>query len=132
LHLVKQKDMPKEKWVQIQDFQNEHKDAFIVVADPRSDSVSISFGGLNAFLKFPSGPMDKGVIFNALRKSKFEEAVVPFISGLMEATGMKGNDVPTANLMRSIGGAVKSIGEEREIIKTNQLKSNVKTNRNKK
>ena len=31
---------------------NEHKDLLILFADPKDDAVSVSFGGLNGFVRF--------------------------------------------------------------------------------
>lgn len=103
----------KTDWEKIQDYQNEHKGLLIVVADPVSDSISVSFGGYNAFVRFPMETMDKGVIFNALVESKFEQAIHPFLTGLVEATGMNGKNKASANLLKVIGGAIRSFGIER-------------------
>lgn len=121
-------NMPKEQWSKIQEWQNENKHVLVIIADPKSDSISVSYGGLNAFMKFPMESMEKGVIFNALRKSKFLEAIKPLIAGISEVTGMKGDDISSANFLRSIGGAVKSIGEVREITKINNLIKHEKKN----
>lgn len=118
------KDMTKVDFSKIQEYQNENKNLLIMVADPQSDSISISYGGFNTFVRFPMESMDKGVIFNALRESKFEEAIMPLIVGISEASGIKGTKVAGANLLKVIGGAVKNIGiakekEKRKIISKN-------------
>ncbi len=56
--------MSKINWQKIQDFQNDNQEQLIMVADPREDSISISFGGLNTFIKFPGKDMSSGEVFN--------------------------------------------------------------------
>lgn len=117
--------MDKELWQKIQDFQNENKNFLIMVASPKEDAISISFGGLNAFVRFPGKDMESGVVFNALRSSKFSEAIDPFMAGVIEATGIsdKGDG---GEVLKVLGGAIKNIGEQREVLKTKITKKNVK------
>lgn len=114
----------KKDWNKVQEWVNENKDLLIVIADPRSDSVNISFGGLNAFVRFPMESIDKGVIFNALRASKFNEAIDPLIFGIMDATKMAVKE--GSPLLIEVGSAIKSIGVARENIKNGIIKE--KTN----
>lgn len=118
--------MVKVDFAKIQEFQNENKHLLIMVADPQSDSVSISFGGFNAFVRFPMESMDKGVIFNALRESKFEEAIGPFITGISEGSGISGSSVEGANVLRTFGGAVKNIGSAKEKVKREIISKKLK------
>lgn len=120
------KDMAKVDFAKIQEYQNENKHLLIMVADPQSDSISISFGGFNAFVRFPMESMDKGVVFNALRESKFEEAIGPLITGISEASGIKGTSVEGANILKTIGGAVKNIGSAKEIQKRKFISKKLK------
>ena len=108
-------------WQKIQDWQNENKEQLIMVASPQEDSISISFGGLNTFVKFPSRDMKDGIVFNALRKSKFNEIIDGFMSGLMSATGIsdKGEG---GEILKVLGGSMKKIGEIREEEKKLKLK----------
>lgn len=122
------KDMVKVDFAKIQEYQNENKHLLIMVADPQSDSISISYGGYNAFVKFPMESMDKGVVFNALRESKFEEAISPLITGISEGTGIKGSSLAGANLLKTIGGAVKNIGSAKENEKRKFISKNLKQN----
>lgn len=101
-------------WQKIQDWQNENREQLIMVADPREDSISISFGGLNTFVRFPpSKDMKDGVVFNALRKSKFEQSIDAFMSGLMSATGIS-DKTEGGEILKVLGGSMKKIGEQRE------------------
>lgn len=118
--------MNKEQWQKIQDFQNEHKDVLIMVASPKDDSISVSFGGLNGFVRFPGKDMSQGVVFNALRKSKFDVAIDPFMSGFIEATGISEKD-EGGEVLKVLGGAMRGIGEQRELSKTKLNKKNVKS-----
>lgn len=81
-----------------------------MIADPRTDEISISFGKLNTFVRFPMEDISKGVVFNSLRNSKFNEAIEPFISGIVEATGMDPRKKGVNELLKAVGGAVRSIG----------------------
>lgn len=114
--------MNKELWTKIQDWQNEHKDLLIMVASPREDAISISFGGLGAFVKFPGKDMEKGVVFNALRDSKFKDAIDPFMAGLIEGTGIKETG-DGGEVLKVLGGAMKSIGEARGKLKAKITKN---------
>ncbi len=100
-------------WQQIQEWQNDNKDKLIMVADPRDDSISISFGGLNTFVKFPGKDMEKGVVFNSLRKSKFNETIDILMTGVIQSTGMSDKEEP-GELLKVLGGAVKTFGEVRD------------------
>lgn len=124
-NLIK-KDMVKADFLKIQEYQNENKHLLIMVADPQTDSISISYGGYNAFVRFPMESMDKGVIFNALRESKFEEAIGPFITGLSEASGISGSSIEGANVLKTIGGAIKNIGSAKEIEKRKFISKKLK------
>lgn len=107
------KDMSKSNWQQIQEWQNDNKDKLIMVADPRDDSISISFGGLNTFVKFPGKDMEKGVVFNSLRKSKFNETIDILMTGVIQSTGMSDKE-ESGELLKVLGGAVKTFGEVRD------------------
>lgn len=121
--------MSKTNWVKIQEFQDENKDLFIVVASPQDDGMSISFGGLNSFVKFPGKDMTEGVVFNMLRKSKFKDAVHPFMAGLVSGSGIitgmePGEKVdPGSTVLDVVGGSIQAIAETREITKTNITKN---------
>lgn len=117
--------MTKERWEKIQDIQNEHKDLFFVVASPKTDEIVVSFNGLFGFVKFPHTTMDKGVVFNALRKSKFDQAIDAFMTGLMECTGIEEQNAG-GELLKVIGGGMKSVGMDStrsklEIVKKKKL-----------
>lgn len=102
--------MKKTDWKKLQDFQNENKDLLIMVASPADDAIAVSFGGLNGFVKFPKPEsIDQGVVFNALRESKFKEAIDPFMAGFLKGSGMKmkGSAMQVAHVL---GGSMKSIG----------------------
>lgn len=116
-------------WEKIQEWQNEHPDLLIMVASPREDAMSISFAKLNTFVKFPGADMEKGVIFNALRKSKFEVAIDPFMTGLMTATGLSEKD-EGGEVLKVLGGSMKGIGEQRAVLSASK-KINAKTNKSK-
>lgn len=118
--------MDKTQWQKIQEFQNEHKDLLIMVASPKDDAISVSFGGLNGFVRFPGKDMSQGVVFNALRKSKFDVSIDPFMSGVIEASGIseKGDG---GEVLKVLGGVMKGIGEQRELAKTKLTKKNVKS-----
>ena len=115
----------KEKWAKLQEFQNENKEFLILSANPVDDSILVSFGGLNVFVKFPGKDMEQGVIFNALRKSAFEDSIDAFMSGIMKATGISDKE-DGGEVLKVLGGAIKAIGENREIIK-NKATKNVKS-----
>jgi hypothetical protein len=116
--------MDKKRWQELQEFANKNKDLLVMFASPREDSVFVSFGLTNGFFRFPTGDMKDGVVFNALRKSKFEEAIDPFMAGFMDTTGI--DEKNGVQLIKVMGGAMKGIGEQREIIKDN-IKKNGKT-----
>lgn len=108
-------------WPEIQEWMNANKKLLVMVADPASDSISISFNGLNAFVKFPDGPAQNGIIFNALRASKFKDAIDPMIHGIIKSTGIKDSDKNGAEVLKVIGGAVKGIGEAQKANRDKQL-----------
>ena len=108
---------------EIKEFLHKHKDLLIFVADPKTDWMVTAFGDNFATVQFPFESMDKGIVFNALRKSKFNEAIDPFMVGLEEATGIKVED--NQQLAHIVGGSIRAIGEAR-------LKSKKKTNGKKK
>lgn len=103
-------------WQKFQDFQNENKDLLIMIASPKEDGISVSFGGLNTFVKFPGVDMEKGVVFNALRASKFNEAIDAFMTGFIESTGISEKD-DGGEVLKVLGGSMKVIGEKR-VLKT--------------
>lgn len=102
--------MSKIDWTKIQEWQNDNKDLLIMVASPQEDSIGISFGGLNTFVKFPMKTMDDGVVFNALRQSRFDEAITPFIEGVVKSTGITPSNKGGNELLKVLGGAIQSIG----------------------
>lgn len=111
-------------WLKIQEYANsENKNLFFLCADPHSDEIFISFNGNHSFVKFPSVEMDKGVVFNALRKSKFEEAIGPFMTGIVEATGISPGNKEGNEFLKVIGGAVKALG-----VDSSQIKSKITKN----
>lgn len=113
--------MSKVNWKKVQEWQDENKDLLVMVASPREDGISISFGGLNTFVKFPGKDMEKGVVFNALRKSKFNESIDAFMTGIISATGISERD-EGGEVLKVLGGAVKAIGETREKSKLSNKK----------
>lgn len=121
--------MSKVDWSKLAEFQDANKDLLIMIASPREDSISISFGGLNGFVRFPPGEMDKGIVFNALRESKFNDAIDPFINGVMEATGIKETG-PGGELLKVLGGGIRSIGKGRELQKNKITKKYGAKNKN--
>lgn len=121
--------MDKIQWQKLQDFQNDHKDLLIMIASPKDDAISVSFGGLNTFVKFPGKDMSDGVVFNALRKSKFETAIDPFMSGIITSSGISEKE-QGGEILKVLGGSMKAIGEQRELSKTKLTKKNVKTAKN--
>lgn len=100
-------------WQKLQDFQNENKNLLIMIASPEEDSIAVSFGGLNTFVKFPGKDMEKGVVFNALRESKFDEAIDPFMTGLIESTGIKEKE-SGGEVLKALGGSMLSIGKAKK------------------
>lgn len=119
--------MNKEHWKKLQDFTDENKDMFIVMASPKEDAILITFGGLRAFVKFPGKDMSEGVVFNMLRKSKFGSTVDAFMTGVIDAIGISEKDKHSGEVLKVIGGAAKNIGEQRELLKDKINKKNVKT-----
>lgn len=104
--------MAKLTWQQIQDWMNENKHLLILVADPETDEINVSFNELNAFVRFPMEDKTKGVVFNALRKSKFKEAIDPLMTGIIEATGIDEKDEAHGmQVLHVLGGSIKSFGE---------------------
>lgn len=99
------------KWPELQEFMNKNKHLLIVIADPMTDEMCISFQERNGFVRFPSKDMLDGVIFNALRESKWAEAIDPFIAGVVKCTGMDVSTSKAANeVMSALGGGMKTIG----------------------
>lgn len=106
--------MFKQNWEKLQEFANENKDLLVMFACPQEDAILVSFAGLNGFVKFPKPEsFDKGVVINALRESKFDEAVGPLIAGVVEATGISVENKGGNELLKVLGGAIKSIGIEK-------------------
>lgn len=101
----------KRDWEKLQEFQNEHQDLLIMFACPLEDAISISFAGLNTFVKFPATDMSKGVVFNALRASTFVEGIEPFMEGLVKAGFDPEKDKGINELMKTLGGGIKAISE---------------------
>lgn len=114
-------------WEKIQEQANtEHKDLLTLFADPKSDEILISFAGHNCFVKFPFKDMASGVVFNALRQSKFKEAIDAFMTGVIESTGIDVSNKEGNELLNVVGGSMKSIGLSRSQLKTANKKSNGK------
>lgn len=118
-------NMEKPNWKKLQDFTDENKDLLMMIASPKEDSILITFGGLRAFVRFPGKDMSSGVVFNALRQSKFEKAIIPFTTGVANATGFDGS-IEGSNIVQSFNGGIKAIGEQRELSKGKVTKKNVK------
>lgn len=117
----------KTNWEKLQEFQNEHKDLLIMFASPTDDAISISFGGLNSFVRFPeSESMDKSVVYNAIRESKFNEAIGAFMAGFAEGTGITPDKPDGLQIHHILGGAIKSIGKSKGRIIKNKEKINGK------
>jgi len=113
--------MKKPQWEKLQEFQNDNKDMLIMFASPVDDSISISFGGLNTFVRFPGKDMEKGVVFNALRKSKFLDSIDAFMCGIIESSGISEKE-EGGEVLKVLGGAMKAIGEQRGVLKDNVKK----------
>lgn len=123
--------MTKTNWIKIQDYANtESKELLTLHADPKSDEIFISFNGQNAFVKFPFKDMATGVVFNALRKSKFKEAIDAFMTGVIESTGIDVTNKDGNELLKTLGGGIKALGVEKYNIINDNKKSNGK-NKNK-
>ncbi len=102
--------MPKIDWTKLQEFQDENNGLFIMIADPRSDEVSLSFNKQTAFVRFPFEDMAHGVVFNCLRKSKFSEAIDAFIDSIAAATGIDVTEKSGNDILSLIGGSMRSLG----------------------
>lgn len=118
--------MDKKRWQKLQDFTDENKDLLILFASPKEDSILVTYGGLRGFVKFPGKDMADGVVFNALRKSKFGDAIDPLMTGIIEATGISDKE-EGGEVLKVLGGVVKNIGEHRETLKGKLNKKNAKT-----
>jgi len=92
-----------------------------MVADPNSDSISISYGGLNTFVRFPMQTLVDGVVFNALRESGFKSAIEPFMEGVVKSSGISPKNKGGNELLKVLGGAMKGIG----ISKAKEIRSNL-------
>lgn len=101
--------MPKKE--QIKEFLHQNKDLLIFVADPKTDWMVVAYDDKFATVQFPFDEMENGIVFNALRRSKFNEAIDPFMSGIEKATGITVED--NQQLAHIIGGSIRSIGEAR-------------------
>lgn len=121
--------MSKVDWKKFLEFQDQNKEFLVMIASPREDAISISFGGLNAFVKFPGASMEKGVIFNALRKSKFNESIDILMTGIIKATDIDDKE-EGGEVLKVLGGAIRGIGEQRELQKNDIKKTNVTKNKN--
>ena len=109
--------MTKTDWIKIQDYANtESKSLLTLFADPKSDEIFISFNGQNAFVKFPFKDMASGVVFNALRQSKFKDAIDAFMTGVIESTGINTTNVEGNELLKTLGGGIKALGVEKDKI----------------
>lgn len=97
---------------EIKEFLHKNKDLLIFVADPNSDWMVTAYNDRFAPVQFPFESMDKGIVFNALRKSKFDEAVDPLMTGFEKATGIAIED--NQQLAHIIGGSIRSIGENKQ------------------
>lgn len=102
--------MKKRDWVKLHEFSQDNKDLLIMFACPKEDAILITYGGYNTFVKFPQPEsLDKGIVFNALRSSKFDDAIEPLMEGLVKAgfdlANKGGNE-----LLKTLGGGIKSIG----------------------
>lgn len=97
-------------WAKLQEFQAGNSDLFIIIADPKTDEMSVSFQKRFGFVRFPSIDMMDGVIFNALRESKFREAIDALIAGVSHGTGITEFNKGGNELLKTIGGAVKAVG----------------------
>lgn len=117
-------------WKTIQDFADKHKDMFFMVCSPKEDSILMTFWGLRGFVKFPGKDMSEGIIFNALRKSSFEDAIIPFTEGVASATRFN-ESIEGSNVIKVLNGGIRSIGEQKEIIKNKLIKNHGKTSKNK-
>lgn len=119
--------MAKLTWQQIQDWSNENKHLLIMVADPTTDEINISFNEMNAFVRFPMDKKEHGVIFNSLKKSKFKEAIDPFMTGIIDATGIDEKDEAHGmQVLHVLGGAMRSFGEATPV-KRSKLEVNKKS-----
>ena len=114
----------KTDWAKVQDWMNENKKLLIMACSYEDDAISISFNGLNSFVRFPPGKTEDGIIYNALQKSKFSEAISPLMSGIIKATGIKEKDKNGKQILHVLGGAVQSTGKvEQDKLKTNNAKA---------
>lgn len=108
-------------WAKIQEYQNDNKELMIMVADPQSDSISISFGGFNTFVRFPMKDLADGVVFNALRESSFKGAIEPFMEGVVKSTGITPKNKGGNELLKVLGGAMQGLGAA----KAKEVRSNL-------
>lgn len=116
-------------WSKLQEFQHENPDLLIMIADPKTDEISISFRKQNAFTKFPFTDMSRGVVFNALRKSKFSEAIDAFMVAIIESTGIDVTNKDGNELLKLLGGAMRGlgVGEEASRLQVINKKTNAKS-----
>ena len=119
-------------WAKLQEFQNDHKELLILIADPKTDEISISFNKQFAFVKFPAGDMSKGVVFNALRQSKFAQAIDAFIRGVIESTGIDVTNKSGNELLSLLGGSIKKLGVGEKVGKLEVINKSNKNGKRKK
>lgn len=123
--------MLKDQSDKLKDFLIDNKDLLIIIADPKTDRVMTGFGEIIGLVQFPFEKMEDGIVFNALRQSKFKEAIDPFMAGIEKGTGITVED--NQQLAHIIGGSIKSIGtaraEERSALQEQAVtvKKNVKS-----
>lgn len=98
---------------EIKDFLHSHKDLLIMVADPKTDEIVIAYNDQFAVTQYPFESMDKGIVFNALRESKFDETIDPLMVGIEKATGITVEN--NQQLSHIIGGSIMNIGKKSKL-----------------
>lgn len=90
----------------IQNHIHDNKHLLYIVANPATDEVLVSYQDVSALTRFAQG---MNVILRLLQKSRFEAAVSPFTSSLLQGLATKPED--SVQFIKVANGAIKSIAD---------------------
>lgn len=106
----------------IQKFLHDNKHLLFVIANPATDEIIVSYNDVSARSRFMKG---MNVILGLLKKSRFEKAVDPFTTALLETLDAR-PDPETVQAVKTINGAIKAIGESPKMNMSRKARRSIK------
>lgn len=104
----------KRKMLDIQQFAHNHRKYLVIIADPKDDTIFVSFGDQQVTGKIKTADgRNHNVVRRVLKNSGFENTIDFFLVGVMEVLKMKGIEY-FSDFGKFIDGALFNISKARK------------------